>query len=162
MTRKPFLTTVVAALAVVAATGAVATAGSGDSGNQLTGMWTATINRPAPLPPLASLQIFMPNGGAIEMANEAQAMRTPQFGQWEHIGGRLYAASGIVFRFDPQTNAHVATIKINRTIRLSEDGQSYTQAARATTYDLNGNVISSFPVTATGHRLEVERIPDEL
>ncbi len=34
-------------------------------------------------------------------------------------------------------------------------------AARATTYDLQGNVITSFPVVASGDRLQVERIPDE-
>jgi hypothetical protein len=28
-------------------------------------------------------------------------------------------------------------------------------------YDLNGNVISSFPVRATGERMNVDRIPDQ-
>lgn len=160
MTRKLFLATGLAALVIAAATGAVAAAGSGDAGNKLTGAWTVTVHRPAPLPPLASLQLFMDDGAAIEMANDGSATRTPQFSAWERVGGRVYAASGVFFRFDPQTNAHVATVKINRTITLSEDGQSYAQVARATTYDLSGNVISSFPVTATGHRLQIERLPE--
>ncbi|MBA3400465.1 MAG: hypothetical protein H0U05_00610, partial [Actinobacteria bacterium] len=57
--------------------------------------------------------------------------------------------------------AHVATMKINRTMRLSHDGQTMTVAARATLYDLSGNVLTSFPVVATGERMQVERIPDE-
>jgi hypothetical protein len=97
----------------------------------------------------------------VENANEAAASRTESYGTWERLGRRLYAASALVFRFNPQTGAHVATIKINRNIRLSPDGDSFVQAARATTFDLNGNVIASFPATATGRRLEIERIPDQ-
>ena len=52
-------------------------------------------------------------------------------------------------------------MKINRNMRLSQDGQSMTVAARATLYDLNGNVLQAFPVVASGVRLPVERIPDE-
>ena len=119
------------------------------------------MNRPAPLPPLSSLQVFTADGSSIEAATEAPATRTAQFGSWERIEGRLYAASGVIFRFDPATGAHVGTMKINRTMRLSQDGQSMTVVARATLYDLAGHVVSSFPVVATGERLLVERIPDE-
>jgi hypothetical protein len=77
------------------------------------------------------------------------------------VSGRLYAASAVMFRFNPQTGAHVATMKINRNIRLSEDGQSFVHAARATTYDLAGNVLASFPVVATGERMQIEQIPDQ-
>jgi hypothetical protein len=164
MTSKRSLLGSVALVAAVAAvsTGAIASAGasSAHEGNQIAGTWNVTVNRPAPLPPLASLQVFTSDGSWIEMANESQATRTAQYGSWERIEGRLYAASGVIFRFDPQTGAHVATMKINRNMRLSEDGQTMTVAARATLYDLNGNVLSSFPVVATGERLPVERIPD--
>jgi hypothetical protein len=152
------LVVVSAALTVGAAASAGAKAGHG---NTLEGTWVATVNRPAPLPPLTSLQVFTSDGGVVEMANESQATRTAQYGAWERIGGRLYASTGVLFRFDPATGAHVATMKINRTIRLSDDGETFTQAARATTYDLNGNVIASFPVRATGERLQIERIADE-
>jgi hypothetical protein len=112
------------------------------------------------LPPLQSLQVYTAEGGMVESANDA-AGRTPQYAAWERVSGRLYASTGWMFRFDQQSGAHVATMKINRNIRLSQDGQSFEQAARATTYDLNGNVIASFPVVATGERMEIERIPDE-
>jgi hypothetical protein len=162
MTRKRSLLGMIA-LVVATAVGTVASAGasSRDAGNQLAGAWNVTVRRPAPLPPLASLQVFTSDGSVIEMANEPPATRSPQFGTWERVEGRLYAATAFVFRFDPQTGAHVATIKINRNIRLSEDGQTFTHAGRATTYDLNGNVISSFPVVAHGDRMQVERIPDQ-
>ena len=163
MTRKRSLLGAIALLFVFAAVGAVASAGasSGDAGNEIAGTWNVTLHRPAPLPPLVSLQVFTSDGSWIEAASEAPATRTPQFGSWERIDGRLYAASGTILRFDPATGAHVGTMKINRTMRLSQDGQTMTVVARATLYDLNGNVVTSFPVSATGERIPVERIADE-
>jgi hypothetical protein len=154
------LAVIVVAVAIVA--GAMSSSASGqEAGNQLAGTWNVTVNRPAPLPPLASLQVFTSDGSWIEMANESQATRTAQYGIWERVGGRLYAASGTIFRFHPVTGAHVGTMKVNRNMRLSQDGQTMTVAARATLYDLAGNVVTSFPVVATGERMQVERIPDE-
>jgi hypothetical protein len=163
MRKRSLLGTAAAVVAAAAAIGVASSAGASsvDSGNQLAGTWVVTVNRPAPLPPLTSLQVFTSDGSVIENANEASATRTESYGSWARVESRLYAASAVFFRFDPQTGAHVATMKINRNIRLSEDGQSFTHAARATLYDLNGNVISSFPVVASGQRLQIERIQDQ-
>ena len=162
MTRK-FLLVVAAVVMAAIGVGAASSAGASSlsAGNQLAGTWVVTVNRPAPAPPLTSLQVFTSDGSVIENANEASASRTESYGSWERIGNRLYAASAVMFRFDPQTGAHVATMKINRNIRVSADGQSLVQAARATTYDLAGNVIASFPVVATGERMQIEHIPDQ-
>ncbi len=93
------LTTVVAAGAVPAAARTSSTAKS--EGNQLVGTWQVTVNRPAPLPPLTSLQVFTSDGSFIELANERPATRSAQYGSWERIAGRLYAASGVHFLFNP-------------------------------------------------------------
>jgi hypothetical protein len=163
MSRKLLLGLVAAVVTAAVGVGAVSSAGASsvDAGNQLAGTWVVTVNRPAPLPPLTSLQVFTSDGSVIENANEASASRTESYGSWERVSGRLYAASAVMFRFNPQTGAHVATMKINRNIRLSEDGQSLVHAARATTYDLAGNVVASFPVVATGERMQIEHIPDQ-
>lgn len=163
MTRKVAPLVVVAALVVAATVGSgtIGAAPAGSSANDLAGTWVATVNRPAPLPPLTSLQTFTNSGGVIEMANESPATRTAAYGAWQRVEGRLYAASALFFRFDPQTGAHVRTQKIDRTIRLSEDGQTFTQVARATIYDLNGNVVATARVVGTGERMPIERIPDE-
>ena len=81
------------------------------------------------MPPLASLQVFTRDGNALEWSDEPPASRTPQVGTWKRIGDHLYAATAVIFRFDP-TGAHVANMKINRNIRVSQDGQSFTQAAQ--------------------------------
>lgn len=158
--RSALAAALAATSALVAGTAGSSGASSGGAFAHITGAWKTTVNRPAPAPPLASLQVFSAGGGFVETANEPSAARTPQLGTWKRIGVRLYAATGLMFRFDPQTGAHVATIKINRNIRLSPDGDTFRVTARATTYDPNGNVLSSFPVTGTGERIEVERIPE--
>lgn len=163
MSVKRSFVAAAAATVVLALVGGISSAGAGpgNAANEIAGTWKFTVNRPAPLPPLTSLQIYMSDGSLIETSNEPPATRSNQFGSWERIAGRLYAATGVVLRFDPQTGAQVGSMKINRTMRLSPDGQSMAVAARATTYDLQGNVVASFPVVASGERLEVERIPDE-
>jgi hypothetical protein len=163
MKRRTVLLWVTALVVLVAvATGAIAAAGerSPDAANQIAGTWRVSVNRPAPLPPLTSLQVYTSDGSMIENANEPPTTRTESYGVWEQIGDRLYAASSEFPRFNPQTGAQVGTTKVNRTIRLSPDGQTFTAVARATLLDLNGNVVSSFLVTATGVRMHVERIPE--
>jgi hypothetical protein len=168
MTRNKAIATLalVAIVIVLAAGAAIVPAGTasnqGASGNQLAGTWVATVNRPAPLPPITSLQVYTDDGSFVEMANDSSgAARSPQFGRWERIGGRLYAGSGTFFRFNPVTGAHVGAMKINRTLRLSEDGQSFTTVARVLTLDLSGNVVGSFVSLSSGVRMQVERIAEE-
>ena len=95
---------VVVALAIAGTVVATGSAGSAQSAaNQLAGTWQATVNRPAPLPQLQSLQIFTSDGSAIEMSNEWPATRSALYSSWERVSGRQYAATGVHFLFNPQT-----------------------------------------------------------
>jgi hypothetical protein len=156
MTKRKLIAALASGLVAVAVGAAIAAAGTGsENGNQLAGTWTVTVNRPAPLPPLTSLQIYTATGTMIESANDI-ASRSPQYASWERVHGREYAATGLFFRFDPQTGAFIGKQKINRTIELSSDGQSFTFQARVTIYDAGGNTVTTIPVSGTGQRLEVE------
>jgi hypothetical protein len=159
LTRKRKLIAALASgvVAVAVAVAAIGTAGatSNRSGNQLAGAWSVTLKRPAPLPPLASLQVYTRPGSMVESGNDT-ASRSPQYGSWKQVAGRKYAATGVFFQFDPTTGAFLAKAKINRTIKLSNDGRSLTFQGRATVYDANGKVVASFPVSGSGQRLQVE------
>jgi hypothetical protein len=161
--RTLLATAVLVVLTALVAAGAIATSALADtgseSGNQLTGTWNVTVNRPAPLPPLRSVQVFTSSGEMIEMANEWQASRTAQYGVWERIDGRLYAATGIFYRFDSQGN-FVGTTKIDRTIELGQDGKTFQHIARVGIYDASEHLTSNVVARASGVRMSVERISD--
>jgi hypothetical protein len=146
--------------AIAVGGGVIATAGatSKSSGNQLAGTWTVTINRPAPAPPLSSLQVYTGKGSMVESGTDT-ASRSPQYASWERVGDRKYAATGLFFRFDPATGAFAGKQKINRTIDLSKDGQSFTFQGQTTIYDANGNVVVTVPASGSGQRLQVEALP---
>lgn len=165
--RKTVATLALVALFILVAVGAaIVPAGTASnqhsSGNRLAGTWVATVIRPAPLPPVTSLQVYTKSGSVVEYGNDSSgAARSPQLGAWERIGKRLYAASGTFFRFNPQTGALVGSQKIDRTIRLSHDGQSFTAISRVQSLDLSGNVTGSFLVPSSAERMQVERIAEE-
>ena len=166
MSRKPVVASLVAvALTIVVAAGvAITPAGTASNGNAsargLVGTWSQTVNLPAPAPPLQSLQVFNRGGTGVEMSNERPATRSPLFSTWKHMGGRLYSATGVHFVFNPQTGEYQGTRKINRTIELAQDGQSYETVARVTTFDPSGNVVATFTARASAKRMQLEPIPD--
>ena len=55
--------------------------------------------------------------------------RSAALGQWERIGNDLFATSMWFFRSDPATGEYVGTQEIDRTMRLSADGESFTAVA---------------------------------
>jgi hypothetical protein len=114
--------------------------------------------RPAPAPPLISLQAWTDDGSPIESANDGSASRTPAYGSWERVQGHEYANTTVFFRFSPTTGAFIGSQKISRTIELAADGQSFTFVARVQVLDAAGNVLATIPVTGSGERMQVERI----
>ena len=165
MTGRKRLSGFVASIVVAAviATGAIATTGAASagkaSGNKLAGTWVVTVVRPAPLPALKSLQVYTKTGSMTEMANESPQTRTAAYGSWERIHGDLYAVTTVFFRYDASGN-FIGSQKIDRTLELAPDGNTFKHVARVSVLDANGNVLGSFVARATGHRLAVDRIPD--
>jgi hypothetical protein len=160
---KTKLTAAIAVFALIAVGGGViATAGAKSEregkGKQLAGTWTVTVNRPAPLPPLASLQVYTDDGSMVESGNDSVS-RSPQYPSWERVGRREYAATGVFFRFDPQTGRFSASRRSTARSTCPRDGQSFTFQGRATVYDANGNVVANVPVSGSGQRLQVEEQP---
>ena len=168
MTRRK---NVVATLAVVAAViGVAAGTATGSSSNshanQLAGTWVVTIQR-APLPPIIVYQAWNSDGTYLSYSGngtlgDSPAGRSNEFGSWERIEGRLYASSGAWLRYDTQTGAHIGSTRFDRTIRLSDDGDSFAVVGRAQALDLDGNPIAPpVFVRTSGVRMQIERIPDE-
>ena len=161
---------VIATLAVVAAViGVAAGAASGSPAdthaNQLAGTWVVTIQRP-PLPPITVYQNWTADGTYLSYSGngtlgDSPAGRSHEFGSWERVEGRLYASSGSYLRFNTQTGAQIGSTRIDRTLRLSDDGDSFAVVGRVRFLDLDGNVLSTAIVRTNGERMQIERIPDE-
>jgi hypothetical protein len=166
MTRK---TSVVAAIALIALTVLVAagamsaSAARNDlehsSAHAIVGTWDVTLTLPG-LPPGRVLATFDGDGGTVESANAAPALRGASHGAWERIEPDLFAVSRVFFRFNPQTGASLGTQQVNAITWVAPDGETFTAVSELR--DPAGNlVVGGLPGTATGKRIHVERITDQ-
>lgn len=156
---------VLAALAAAGLTSASSAASSAE-GSQLDGTWLATVTRVNPPPGVApsfkSLMSYERGGGMIETSNTGTTRRGTALGQWERIGHDLFATSMWFFRFDPATGAYLGTQQVDRTMRLSKDGESFTAVAVVQQFDPDGNPVGGqLHSTEVGQRLAINRIPDQ-
>jgi hypothetical protein len=153
---------------VVAATGLTsASATSSAEGLQLDGTWMVTVTRINPPPGLAptfkSLLSYARGGVMIETSStSAAARRSPALGQWERIGNDLFATSMWFFRSDPATGANLGTQEVDRTVRLSADGESFAAVSMVQQFDVDGNLVGSqLHATEVGTRHAINRNPDQ-
>ena len=91
--------------------------------------------------------------------NDSPATHTAQYGAWERIHGRLYAATGVFYRFNT-AGAFIGSQKIDRTIELGPDGDTFNQISRVTVLDAGGTVLNTFIARVTGERMQIDQIPD--
>jgi hypothetical protein len=164
--RMKVIATLAAVAAVIGVAAGTATGSSSNShANQLAGTWVVTIQR-APLQPIIVYQAWNSDGTYLSYSGngtlgDSPAGRSNEFGTWERVDGRLYASSGSFLRYNTQTGAHIGYTRIDRNIRLSDDGESFAVVGRVRVLDLDGNVIATAVVHTTGERMQIERIPDE-
>lgn len=165
--RTKVIVTLAAVAAVIGVAAGTATGSPADShANRLAGTWVVTIPRPAPLRPIIVYQHWNSDGTYLSYSGngtlgDSPAGRSNEFGSWERVEGRLYASSGSWLRYDTQTGAHIGSTRIDRTLRLSDDGESFAVVGRVRVLDLDGNVISTALVRTSGERMQIERIADE-
>jgi len=157
---------VLAAVAAAAGLSSASSAASSTEGLQLDGTWMVTVTRVNPPPGVAptfkSLLIYTRGGGMIETSNTGTTRRGAALGQWERIGNDLFATSMWLFRFDPATGGSLGTQEIDRTMRLSADGESFTAVAVIHIFDADGNQVGdALHATEVGTRLAINRNPDQ-
>lgn len=153
--------------ALVAATGlASGSATSSSEGQQLDGTWMVTVTRINPPPGVPatfeSLMSYARGGVMIETSSTSAARRSPALGQWARIGNDLFATSMWFFRSDPATGVNLGTQEVDRTVRLSADGDSFTAVAVIQQFDVDGNPVGGqLHATEVGERLAINPNPDQ-
>ena len=168
MARKSSVVGAIALIAltvIVAAEAMSASAARNDlehsSAHALVGSWDVTLMLPG-LPPGRVLATFDGDGGTVESANAAPALRGASHGVWERVERRLFAVTRVFFRFNPQTGAYLGTQKVNATVQVASDGETFTAVSVSELRDPAGNVVlAGLRGTAAETRIHVEQIPDQ-
>lgn len=86
--------------------------------------------------------IFNRGGTLTSTDNMPPTAHGPGLGTWERIGGRNYTAPFQFFNFNPD-GSFAGVQKINRTITLAADANSFTSVVAFDSYDPNGNLLFS-------------------
>ena len=157
-------------LAVTIAVGSVSAAAAGDepaqkSAQLLVGSWDVTVTLLDPPPTIPAtgraLATFNADGTSTETSNSPLAARDTAHGSWRRIGPNLFAVTRVWFRFNPQTGAYLGTQKLNATVRVEANGQTFAAASQSELRDVDGNlVVGGVRATAAGRRINPEPIPD--
>ena len=126
---------------------------------QLIGTWDSQVTlrvcqTGAAINTFATIRTFM-SGGTTIGSNGAisPALRTPEYGVWEHLSGRTFRLKFKSFSFDPTGNPTGWTI-VTQTAEVSPDGDSYTTAGPVEVYAPNGALVFTGCATATATRFE--------
>lgn len=132
-----------------------------EQGNDLVGVWqvsaSATVDCqtgvPDGSPPVRILYSF--NQGGTMSEEEAQPFdgpyRASALGIWKRTSGRNYTAVFTNFAFNPDKTLAVV-IKQRTNIRLSRDGNSFTERGTAEVRDPEGILVFSGCFADTAHR----------
>ena len=165
MIRRSIVATITLfALTVMVATGAVSvlaakTPRKASAGYALVGTWDVTLSLPGQ-PPGRVLATFAGDGTTVESAAAPAALRGASHGAWERIGPYLFAVTRVFFRFNPQTGAFLGTQKVNATVRVAQDGKTFTAVSISEQRDPAGAlIVGGLRGTARGAKVDVEQIP---
>jgi hypothetical protein len=126
------------------------------SDHELNGTWATTVQL-TDAPPGAptscnALDTFLTDGGLLVSSSAANpASRGLAHGTWTHLAHRNFTATFVWFRFDP-SGQPVGTQRVQRTMKVSRDGSSFTAT------DLIEVIAPSGAVLATIHGTEVGQL----
>lgn len=94
-------------------------------------------------------------GGTATVITTGQlpSLATPGLGAWRHTYRRHYSAVTDAFVFSP-AGAWIQTHRLTRAIKVSIDGDTFTDTVALEIFDTNGNLIVTGCATSVASRLE--------
>ena len=158
---------IVAALAVLVLATAVVSAQAAKKpeqsaqGSAIVGSWDVVVTIEGQ-PPFRALATFAADGTTIESPAASPTLRSAGHGVWARTGPNVFSMTRLFFRFNPQTGAYLGTTKVNATVTVASDRQSFTAVSRSEMRDpAGGLVVGGLRSTAAGTRMQVGRIDDQ-
>ena len=148
------------ALAVIMVLAAAQTPVSGQNGKgrRIEGTWRLEVTlrncqTGAAIGTSPALHTFLAGGSMISNPAVSPTLLSTGHGVWEHVGGRNFTNTIVLFRFNPD-GTYAGTSRVTRNIELGENSDKLTPTDTAEAVDPNGNVIETRCATAVGRRLE--------
>lgn len=154
------------ALTVTIASAAMSASAARDDGghgaeHSLVGTWDVTLMLPGNQIGRV-LATFTRDGGTVESAATPTIQRGASHGVWERRGPYLFSVTRVFFRFDDKTGAYLGTTKVNATVRVAHDGETFNAVSVSELRNVQGQVVvAGLRGTAVGTRMHVEPIPDQ-
>jgi hypothetical protein len=158
--RVAALVSALAALTIVSA-GAVSAAQAEKRPNgqgALVGTWNVRFSIPG-APPVRVLATFNRDGTTVESAAAPPTSRGASHGVWKRIGPYRFSVTRVFFRFE-EGGAFLGTQKVNATVRVAADRQTFSAVSISELRDPAGNAVFSLSGTAQATRMQVEEIRD--
>jgi len=126
-------------------------------GERLEGVFLVNVTPDAGGPPPSMLiRMFTPNGGVV--GPQASVFGGIVCGEWVRTGDRQFAITLASFNYMP-TGPVSGTVKTVGTVTLNNEGNELTGRFRVQSFDLTGNLLTSFTASVAGKRIQVEQFP---
>jgi len=126
-------------------------------GERLEGVFLVNVTPDAGGPPPSMLiRMFTPNGGVV--GPQASLFGSIVCGEWVRTGDRQFAITLASFNYLPAGPVS-GTVKTVGTVTLNNDGTELTGGFRVQSFDLAGNLLTSFTASVAGKRIQVEQFP---
>ena len=132
--------------------------GQNGKGRRIEGTWRVEITlrncqTGAAIATESGLHTFLAGGSMLSTPAINPALLSTGHGVWEHLGGRSFTNTVVLFRFNPD-GTYAGTAKVTRQIELGENPDELTSTDIGEATDPNGNVIGTRCATVVGRRLE--------
>jgi hypothetical protein len=126
-------------------------------GQRLEGVFLVNITPDAGGPPPSMLiRQFSPSG--LVVGPQASLFGGIVCGEWVRTGDRQFAFTNVSFNY-ASTGQVSGTVKTVGSLTLNNDGTEFTGRLRSQSFDLAGNLLTSFTASAAGTRIQVEQFP---
>jgi hypothetical protein len=147
-------TKVVSIVILCAALVALSAAPSSGTGFGLTGAWNVTIVLDDGSILCTTPSLNTADGGVV--AQGCGVNTSPGYGQWRRVGLNRFAVTFVGVDFGPPEGGIVDTYKVRATVRLSQDGQTFTGPFRTEIFTLDGTLLVFFTGVVTAQRIVIE------
>jgi hypothetical protein len=127
---------------------------SSAAGPGLTGAWNVTIVLEDGTTLCTAPGLNTADGGVVTQG--CTVNESPGYGQWQRIGGQLFAVTFVGVNFASPGGEIAGTYKVRATVGLSHDKQTFSGPFQTDIFALNGTLLFSATGTVTGQRIGIE------